>query len=387
MSIFSHTLKDIDTWFEEAAKKVTSIRHWQYLLPALCVALVHFVSFPDYNNLTLNGESTWNVVLKQIDDPTTQYYLDDPEHHNAKRTFRLTVPIIFRLAGISNILVIYLFQVLLWYCLYFLIVRLVAKTTNSPSLRILIPLSICFTYLGQVGVVDVFAKFDSVAIFFLFTAMITRNPILIFCSMSLAYFTDERSLLSGILIVLWWQFGKLDNSLTLNKRFFRPCIQSVTIVLATLFYIFIRFYLSDRYSFVEMTGDVGFQVLSRQLNMLLFGILSPFDGIWVLFILSLFILFKLRQYFILLILVLVFILSIIASFLVIDISRSLLYAFPLLVICYRYLNQKLTEFELKGVFSIILFINVLIPTYAAYGAFRIETDNPFFIRLVGLLLK
>ena len=85
-------------------------KFWKWKTAILSFLLVLFLSFPSFDCLVYYKQdinNTWNIVLKQSNEPFKQHWYGEPEHHNAKRTFRLLVPITIGILGITNVYIIY----------------------------------------------------------------------------------------------------------------------------------------------------------------------------------------------------------------------------------------------------------------------------------------
>jgi hypothetical protein len=199
-------IQHIVNWCESRFSKFSNSPRWMWKWALLCYILILFFSFPDLEKLSITGDhSIWQAVQQQIEDPTSQHYLDDPDSHQAKRTFRLFVPMLFKVLHIKSTVYIYLFQQLAVLCLLYYSSRLALRITGDKLTAAALALGIAFTYIGQAGVVDVFGKFDTIAICALLGAMVFRHPLLIFIFCSIAAWTDERGLLACSLIFIWWK--------------------------------------------------------------------------------------------------------------------------------------------------------------------------------------
>jgi hypothetical protein len=343
--------------------------------------LILFFSFPDLEKLTITGDhSIWQAVQQQIEDPTAQHYIDDPDSHQAKRTFRLFVPMLFKALHIKSTVVIYLFQQLVVLCLLYFSARLTLRITGDKIIAAAVSLGIAFTYIGQAGVVDVFGKFDTIAICALLGAMVYRKALLIFIFCSIAAWTDERGLLACSLIFIWWKMW--ENEKFNFKTLIKPNWLSLSVLLAIGAYAGLRIFLQNSYNMHTATGMVGIDVLQSQFNMIFFGLWTGLEGFWLLFFASVYILVRLREWWLGIALKLSMIVLIGLSFLVVDISRSMMYLAPLIFICLLLLSRSESKVYLrKMVFSAVL-ICILVPTYFAEGGFRIEGANPIVFKLL-----
>ncbi len=385
MISFQDLFNKLMSIFLNATTSFTYRNNWVIKLSLICYLIIIFFSFPSYNEIKVKPHNTWKVVQQQIDDPTIQYGLDNPESHNAKRTFRLTIPFLFKIFHINNPVVIYLFQqvVLL---LFFVLLILFCKDffPASRSLWVITPVAVCFTYMGQVGIIDVFAKFDSIALCCILAAMYVRNVFFIFFLALAASFIDERGFIALMLIYLWWQIRHRQLHQFGFRELLQPNWQSMSIVLAGISYLLIRFYLIYKYHFITVTGGVGLGILKSQFNKVLFGLWTAFEGFWLLILIAFFVLLRNKQL-VLTIFILMFACpSVLSSFLVMDITRSLIYCLPVLIMSmYIISKSEQPDYSLKLILFVMM-INILVPTYMTEGGFRIEGVNPIFFRIFSL---
>lgn len=369
---------------ERVCDRFVQRRYWRIELSLICLGVVFFVSTPYLYYLDENVCGTWNIVLSQIDDPTKQYGLAAVNAHDAKRSFRLTVPMICKLLGVKHISLIYLLQLVVTLLFFRLIIRFSEKLSNHSLIKVIIPIASCFTAFGQVGVFDVMAKFDVFALFFILSAIVFERTWVISLGVLLACFTDERAFVASGMIILWWQLAASDRLTFSIRRMFLLNQRSVSVVLGMLTYILLRWYITVRYDFVTPIGDMGMPVLLRQSNMYLFGVWSGFEGFWIVVLLAMFLLWYQKCYRLLLLIMLSALPSLIVANGVMDLTRSMIYLLPLLLIAFKILHARSSERTFGRLVLIVFFINVLVPTYWAIGSTLIYGNNPFFIRIFGI---
>jgi hypothetical protein len=374
-------LHDIAIKGEHWFSRFSESPRWMWKWAILCYAFILFFSFPDLPKLFNPGDhSIWQAVQEQIADPTAQHYIDDPESHQAKRTFRLFMPMLFKLLHTENIFLMYLLQQFAVIALLFFVLRISFRVTSDKLTTAALALAVSFLFIGQAGVVDVFGKFDTIAICGLLGAMAFRHPLLVFVFCSIAAWTDERGLLACSLVFVWWKMW--ENEKITFVALFRPQGSSLAVILAIGFYSGLRLYLQNKYNMQTATGLVGLDVLQSQFNMIFFGLWTGLEGLWLLFFASVAALFRQREWWLGISITLSIIILVSLSFLVVDISRSLMYLAPLIFICLLILAKTESKIYLRKLVLTSALICILVPTYFAEGGFRIEGANPLFFKVL-----
>jgi hypothetical protein len=367
-------------------EKFTGAKNWKIKFSLICFGLVLFFSFPPYENfITRNQHDTWEIVLKQIDNPLVQYSQDKPESHNAKRTFRLFVPTVCKVFHVKNIYIIYFLQLTIAIVFFYLVISITYRITDDKISALLVSLAFSFTYVGQVGVLDMFAKFDGIAITCLLAAMYFNRPLLIFLFCSAAAWTDERGLIASSLIFIWWKAQEAENGDFGFRRFVVPERNSMAVIFAGLSYLLLRFYLQNEYDLTTVESGVGLSIFFNQLNMVPFGVWSAFEGLWIMIILALMSLLYKKNYALFFLTAIASLASVGVSFLVLDITRSMIYCLPLFFISIQVLSKTETHDFFRNQALLCLLICVIVPTYFAEGAFRIEGSSPLVFKIIDFL--
>lgn len=365
------------------AQRFVGTPKWELKVAIFCFLAVVFFAFPSLEFLT-PGHLTWHVVLNQIDHPFVQYLADSPELHESKRTFRLTVPIIFGLINVKSIAAIYVTQLLATVFFFYLVTCVSYKILDERVSALLISLSFALMYAGQMGVVDTNAKFDGIAVTFLLAAMANRNPILIFLSVTVAAWTDERAVIASSMVFLWWKVQAIEADKKFSlKRMLLPDVQSIFVILALGMYLAGRFYLSTHYGLIAVKGAIGMSVLVKQFNMVLFGLWTGFEGLWIIVFLALTALIYSRQYLLVGLMVATGMCSIVVALSVLDVTRSMVYLAPLLFIALQAMSGFFSKEFIRRTLLLCFFVCLLVPTYFGEGAFRIEGNNPAIFKLLG----
>lgn len=366
-----------------ACDKFLTRTYWQLELSLFCVLLMFFLCPPSFENLSTVSNRTWEVVLKQIDNHTIQYAVENPNSHESKRTFRLTVPLLCKLIGLRDIRLIYTLQVFFTVFFFWLLARFSQRLSRDSMVAVLLPISFCFTAIGQVGVFDVYAKFDSFALFFLLAAIAFENPAIILFSIILGGFTDERAFIASPMVLIWWQMQSERDFNIPVKKVIKLNARSFAVLFGMIGYLLLRLYLIKRYDLVTVFGDIGFSIMQGQQNMYYFGTWTAFEGFWLVVLLAMVLLYCHGCYVLLTLLLVVGIPSLLVAHFVIDITRSMIYAMPLVFISLKIISRQSASLFFGRLMILIVLINLLVSTYWAFGNSTIVTHFSFLHKLFG----
>jgi len=187
----------------EGLRAWTEVRHWRLVVTAAATALSIFISFPGprWGDLDMKGRA-WKALGKQIGEPFKPRDYP-PETHQAKMSFRLTVPLFVRMTGIG-IRGAAALHLVSGVALLYLTVSLAFAATGDRVTAALAALATASTYLGASAFWDTRGYFDALAICFLLAAMSCRSAPLVGSFVLLGAFTDERALVAALFVHLWF---------------------------------------------------------------------------------------------------------------------------------------------------------------------------------------
>ncbi len=173
----------------------------------LCALLPPIFSWPELPPMPAPAQAAWaqywhDILKLKVDNPSFDYTRDfPPESNQAKRNFRITVPLLAHVTGLgmSAVPVIrFALQGMLLICLV-----LAAERACGDRLAALgAALAVAGTYVGTSVWMDEWGWFDNCAQAFLLLALVARRPGLVLAAMLAAAFTDERSLIAAPLVCL-----------------------------------------------------------------------------------------------------------------------------------------------------------------------------------------
>ena len=359
-----HIIENIFSYVFNFANRFASGKYWYLKMAVLGYILTLLFSFPNYNQ----GEKWMREgINKQIEQPFT-YHDYPPESHLAKRTFRITMPLIGKLLNL-NITGLLILQSFFGFLFFILISKLVFAITSDKVLSFIICLGFTVVYVGKACFIDG-GLFDGTAFFLLIIAMCFRNSLLIFFCVFLACYTDERAFISSFMLILWWILNENNyknikiRDIIIPNRFVRVVLLSIFAVFVTRLYLQHLFYASAH--IVELS-DVGFATLKSQLNIVLFGLFSGIEFFWILIFAGALVLFQYKKFMLLFGYMALITSIIITASIVADQTRSIAYIFPMVFIALKIVYQDFSQSALRKLLLTIVFISFLFGTYDVVG--------------------
>ncbi len=190
---------------------------WLVIGVVLCALLPPIFSWPELPPMPRPAQAAWtqywhDILRLKVDDPAfdyTRYF--PPESNQAKRNFRITVPLLAHATGFGMASVPFIrfgLQGVLLLCLL-----LAAERACGDRLAALgAALAVAGTYVGSSVWMDEWGWFDNCAQAFLLVALVPRRPVPVAAAVLAAAFTDERSLIAVPLACLfhWWTGSSRD---------------------------------------------------------------------------------------------------------------------------------------------------------------------------------
>jgi hypothetical protein len=343
--------------------------------------LVYFKTF--INDYVKQGklDPIHSVIKAQSDDyfgffKTGQDHGFESYHHEAKMKFRLFLPTLVRILGAKHFEVwLYFLTLILGFFYIYLITKISSNILGENTNRILVLLFVAgFTNLYAGGgsfVLDIVPYGDFFAFSFLLLSIYTRNPLLIFAFCQCAFWVDERALINAVFVMLWWIFTPFNE----NKFTIKLNAQLLSVFISGVVYLGIRQFLTIKYQLQDATYIGEFITTFREnLKMLSLRVWAGFDGMWMLIVMGLIILWREKKYQFLFILLSSLIISIGFAFIAYDVNRGISYSFIALLISLGICKNYLSEKELKYVLIVCFIVSILSPTF---NKFRIVGGGLF----------
>jgi hypothetical protein len=331
--------------------------------------VVYFKSF--INDYVKQGklDTAHSIIKAQSEDyfgffKTGQDASIESYRHEAKMKFRLFLPTLVRIMGANHFEIwLYFLTFILGFFYIYVIAKLAANILGENTNRILVLFFVAgFTNLYAGGgsfVLDIVPYGDFFAFLFLLLSIYTRNPLLIFVFCQSAFWVDERALVNAVFVMLWWIFTPFDG----NKFSLKLNAQLLAVFISGVIYVGIRQYLTIHYQLQDATYIGEFiTTFKENLKMLSLRIWAGFDGMWLLIIMGLIVLWRERKYQFLFILLGGLIISISFAFIAYDVNRGISYGFIALLISLGICKNYLSEKELKYVLIVCFLVSILSPT-------------------------
>jgi hypothetical protein len=354
--MISESINRCQSYIYQQSERLVNQKNWKWKLSMILVLVVYFFAFPSYELISKEYSFHWSAISAQINHPFTDTHYEATSHQS-KLTFRLTVPLIARVLhlGIVGLLIL---QGILGFFTFYFSLNILDRLLKDKIVVVLLGFSLAFIYAGKSGFIDLMACFDGVAIFFLVSSIHFKSPVIIFLSVFLASFTDERALIASSLVFLFWVY------LSLIERKRRLSIQSLTIIFSWLAYFIVRYILTIKFGLSTYVGDVGTRVFLDQVNNFQIGIWTALEGIWILVFFSFITLWKRKQFFYGFMFLGAIAIVLIAALAVKDITRSMAYLLPAFFIVLLILKDEDTPSVFRKLALITTFFCFIYPPYS-----------------------
>jgi hypothetical protein len=299
-----------------------SRRRWLLIGTVLCALLPPLLSWPELPAMPGEANAAWRqywreVVKLKVDNPWFDYTRAFPaESNQAKRNFRITVPILAHATGfgIDAVPVVrFTLQALLIVCLLLAAERACGDRVAALAAA----LAVAGTYVGTSVWMDDWGWFDNCAQAFMLLALALRRPFWVCAAVVAAAFTDERALIAVPLIALfhaWTGDG---------RRLVWAAVVAIPSYLLARVLIGVAFRIAT-----TSAGIATASMILPNLRVSMLGAWSSLEGGWILVAVACVAAVRAGNRFAALFLAVACIVPVAASVVVIDFSRSASYAFP-----------------------------------------------------------
>ncbi|RZJ58491.1 MAG: hypothetical protein EOO55_00435 [Hymenobacter sp.] len=362
---------------------------WRLKTIGLCFVCVLVFQFPElqflYHYAVTHTEpnDTYAIFAQQVADPWSNHSTE-ADSHESKMIFRLTVPLVARLFHL-NVFGVLALQVVLGLVMLWALLTLIERLTQDRPTALLLVVGVCFTYYGGAFLHDVYCLFDPFGYALLVLMLLNRRPWALYLLSVAGCFVDERVLVASLLVVLWHSLRATGDAVPTVRR---PAVSwaAAAIVGGWLTYGALRLWLAAHYALPTNSGELGLKVLkiSMKRHGMALGFITSIESYWVLVLLALVLLIKHRQWLLAIVMVGAFLPIAAGSFLVHDITRSLAYSFPVVLVALVVLARYLTRDSLRHLALVIAGFAMLIPNY--YYHFNTYYSGSIFEKTVRFLL-
>jgi hypothetical protein len=348
------------------------------ILSSLISLFLQVPSFPEIESLFPT-----RAILEISKDPWTQIHYDAGSHAE-KKTLRPLVPLMAKVLHLEFTWQVYLLFVAGNVVLLALVARLIERETGDRMVAFATTLGLSCAYFGFSGFGDTKGWGDVIPFALILASMVWSRPMVVFITHFLAMTGDERAVITAALVSVWWVL-KPDGAgvRAWQDRFMNQRWLVLSSLAALAGFIGLRLYMHRVLGFQMPMGNVGWQVLLDQNpELLLPGVWGAFEGYWMFLIFYLFRLMRSMRWMESVVLSMGFSAYLIACMMVHDVTRSISYAFPLVLLAiidgHRSSSGNGKSFESS--FLLISFINVVSPTQYLYG--KLRCFAPAFFRII-----
>jgi len=375
----------------------TSIRFWKIQTALVCAVLCVLLNNPTYDNFYSGHYSyirqydvfladygnNWDAIYTQVQHPLTPHSYR-PDSHQSKRTFRLTAPLVGKLlpgaTRDGKLLALFLFQHGLGILFFYLLLLLFLNVTGDKVFSLSVTVGMAFVYVGNAFFWDLYGWFDGFAYVSLTAALYclaTRRYGWMTLMLLLAYWTDERAIFVSPALLLWSIFLRQHP----DRRGAIPLSASPAVVgwytgsLVT--YGVLRWYLGHAYGLHIPTGKgalVGLDVLRSNFFAIPYSLIGVYEGYWLFVLLLLLSLWQRGSYGFLALFALALGVSVTIAYFVFDVTRSMAYVLPLLLLAIAYAYRALEPSQARTVGVVALLVSVVMPNLFFVG----NTITPLF---------
>ena len=357
-------------------------RYWQVKLLLVSVIMAFCMQVPRYKFLhrvaiaKTEVHEIYNVYVKQINEPF-KLHNSDPDSHESKMVFRLTVPLLMRALRLPPVAV-FIVQFFVGVLMTVLSIRLIYKTVNDRTITLMLVLGMSCIYFGCAYLTDVYAMFDAFSYAILIATMLSLNPYMLCGLVVVGGFNDERTIIALPLVVLWqiWRDRDLLRDYSV-REFLADTIANRAvwgITAGVVLYLAIRLILAHHFDLVTHGGYVGPGVIV--LNAFRFtigvGLLSGLESFWS-FVLAFVLLCVSRKSYLVMSLLLLSIIPIsFGALMVGDVTRSIAYIAPVFILCLSQIKYHIHLKNLRHLSAGVMLGAMIIPTTYITGGWNLS---------------
>lgn len=378
------------SWFETQL----SGRNWLLKLTLFAVFLSLFLAFPPYSllveHLKPNGVKldAWVFIQNQAQDLFHPKDMDyDVRRENM--ILRWTLPFLSFITN-HNVVLILLAQAACG--IFFLrnIGQFIYKISADKIITGFFVLAVANIFVSVWTFADVHGYGDGFAYFFLLTAMLNRNVFVIFISLQISFFTDERAVVAGGYLLLWWivlhVYEKNDFSLSamIKAGILSP---GAFVWIAWAIYFGVRNFVIATYFPNHSYSTIGRPLLfaDAHRNGLGSSIWAAFEGTWLVMASAMLLLFLTKRYWLITALFIGFAVLVATGIYVHDIDRALSYGFPFILAAFVILYKTASLASVRLILFFTMIICVGHPQVFYMGYNKILWLEPLPIKAFMLL--
>lgn len=363
--------------FNSKVRSWLSGKYWAEKVTVIVLIVSLFMAFPGFN-ASYEAPLTRRALAVQAQIASLDEFWKTSPPTNSM--FRITVPLIASALHL-NLQGTLVLQFLTGIIIFYVVARLIEMETSDRLMAFYVTLLVGVVYPGTAAFLENRFYFDSFAYLFLLCAMWFRSPVLIALTSLLAFFTDERALIASGFVFLWWVL-KAEEGNTELKQWFN--LRSVSVVIAMGFYVMIRWLLMSHYQIQTWSESHSEFLLFDQINNSISGMWSGLEAGWILVGLSMVALAIRRRWFILISFLGVVVVQVVAALSVVDITRSMGYLLPAMLLAILILRQS-EEKNLLPVVELSALVSLAALNYGVGGKSSAWMFYPFPVQIIRLI--
>ncbi len=348
----------------DVIEKKSHEKYYIYKLALLLVLTSCFFSNPQILLFFFENKlpSAWETILLKSKDLTNNLSHIDPNTWQAKKVFRLTIPIIIKLFHLPPYAIIIL-QIIIGYLTYVFTYKLAIRIFKDSVHATLFTSTFAFLYCGRASFFEYYYTwFDGFSFFFLLMTMYYRKIYGIFIFSMLAAWNDERAFIALSLVLLFHFFENKDSAKIVYEELFSINKKVTTILISMILYLITRLILTNHFGMHTPSDGANYTVFTdRTYNYIPIGLTTFFEGFTILIILFFYFIIKNKDYLRALLTSLPLLIIIAVSYFVTDVTRSGAFAFPIAFITSKYMIEKINKQVMTQILMICLVITFLIP--------------------------
>ncbi|MBB5282897.1 hypothetical protein HNQ92_001018 [Rhabdobacter roseus] len=369
-----------------------AIKHWSWWTALFCFANSLFWAFPSYNRIVSKDpqindyNSFWNRINEQADHPLTHYDYP-PAVHEAKISFRLLMPLLARFSPFKdlNIRMAYLFfiQHIAGFFFFLFLIKLAWRYTQDKATSALLAIAISVTYLGHCFFYELFGFFDGVAFTLLLISVYYPRAWWAVLCFFLSFWIDERAVLaSGLIFLLLTE----PENIFRKEHFKSIFLKAFPFLVAYVVYITIRKGLELKFGLTVPIGtehDAGLGLIIQQIRTIPLATFLSYEGLWILIIVGIYAAWRKHKRLEVSLYMVAFFIIMLVSWSVWDVTRSLVYGFPVILFCLRQVALSTTKTTLFTLILLVFILNFIIPSYKNHY-FQFYWQVPFPVKVLHL---
>jgi hypothetical protein len=360
------------------------------LLPVMAVLVSLFSAFPSYDIANKPEMSeNWVAILNQVQDPfkANQYFEGS---HAANLSFRLTPVLLARILRVETINGFLILQFASFLLFMVVVAKAFQRITADFVVQALLTFGLSLTFAGNVLCSDYRGMFDVLSFLFLTVAITFNNSMIIYGSLLLAFFTDERALIASGLVYVFFivERSPAISAIHVKSFFLFHQAKLLAITGSWITYLVLRLILSNYFGLsTNSAGMINylFSETINQINIFPLALWTGLEGFWLMIILSLVIIFQHNNRLLFFAYSLCLAAVSFVAIWVFDITRSMAYLLPSVFIGLLLLQKTQSKISIRY-FSFFVLVLCVFPTYYAGGPNMVNWLYPLPMQIIRILL-